>query len=164
MSAQRKLLYHDADLCMGCHACEVACKVEHDLPVGVNRVRIETGGPVLADGELKLSFKRIACQHCPKPACARVCPTAAIQKRADGIVVIDHALCNGCRACADACPYHAIQFHPDKGWAEICDLCAPRLDQGLAPFCLQHCMGSDLFFGTKEEFQQRKKRGVRRGS
>ncbi len=164
MSAHRKLLYHDADRCMGCHACEVACKAEHDLPIGVNRVRIVTQGPNLTDGKLTLSFKRIACQHCPNPPCARVCPTLAIQKRADGIVFIEHSLCTGCQSCASVCPYNAIQFNPHKNWAEICDLCADRLDQGLAPFCLQHCMGGDLFFGTREEFQRRKERGVRNGS
>jgi Fe-S-cluster-containing dehydrogenase component len=95
--------------------------------------------------------------HCPQPPCIKVCPTEAIKKRPDGIVFIDQSLCTGCQLCADACPYEAISFHPYQHWAEICDLCVNRLDEGLSPFCIQYCMSGALFFGTKDEFQQRKK-------
>jgi anaerobic selenocysteine-containing dehydrogenase len=57
--------------------------------------------------------------------------------------------------CSDACPFDAIGFHPQEHRAEICDLCADRLDEGLSPFCVQHCMSGALFFGTEEEFKQR---------
>ena len=157
MSVQKRFLYHDADLCVGCHSCEVACKVEHNLPVGVNRVHIINEGPTIVNGDLKLSFKHIHCRHCSHPPCIQACPTKAIKKRPDGIVFIDQSLCTGCQLCADACPYKAISFHPYQHWAEICDLCVNRLDEGLSPFCVQHCMSGALFFGTKDEFQQRKK-------
>lgn len=163
MSTQRRFLYHDADLCMGCHSCEVACKMEHDLPAGVNRVRIVTEGPTIVDGELKLSFKRIYCHQCPQSPCLEVCPTGAIKTRPDGIIFIDQSQCTGCRVCADVCPYDAISFHPYKLWAEICDSCFNRLDEGLPPFCIQYCMSGALFFGTEEEFQQRKQKMAVRG-
>ena len=163
MSTSRRLLYHDADLCMGCHSCEVACKLEHDLPVGVNRVRIITEGPIMVNGELKLNFKRVYCQQCPQPPCIKVCPNGAIIKRPDGVVYIDQPACNGCRACAEVCPYDAISFHPHKHWAEICNLCVDRLDEGLSPFCVKHCMSGALFFGTEEEFQQRRQKITARG-
>ena len=159
MGAQRRLLYHDPDFCVGCRSCEVACKQEHDLPVEVNRIRIITEGPTIVNGELKLSFKRVGCMHCPKPPCIKACPTGAIIKRPGGIVFIERSLCTGCQDCAQVCPYDAINFHTHKQWAEICDLCVHRLDEGLPPFCVQHCMGSNLFYGTKEEFQQMKKGG-----
>lgn len=153
-----RFLYHDPELCMGCRSCEVACKMEHDLPIGVNRVHIVTEGPRMDKGELKLSFKRVSCMHCPRPPCIKVCPTSAIKKRPDGIVYIDQALCTGCQDCAEACPYGAIDFHPYQNWAEICDLCVHRLDVGQAPFCVKHCMSGAIFFGTEEEFQQRKQK------
>ena len=158
MNTHGKFLYYDGDLCVGCHSCEIACKVEHDLPVGVNRVQILAEGPSIVNGELRLNFKRIACMHCPKPPCIEVCPTGAIKKRGDGVVFIDHYLCTGCQDCAEACPYDAIKFHPQNGWAEICDICAERLDEGFAPFCFQHCMSGALFFGTEEEFEERKRK------
>lgn len=156
LSTQRSFLHYDADLCLGCHSCEVACKVEHNLPVGVNRVRVITEGPTIVDGELKLSFKHVRCLHCPHPPCIQACPTGAIKKRPDSIVFIDQSLCNGCQECAEVCPYNAIGFHPHNHWAEICDLCAKRLDNGLSPFCVQYCMSGALFFGTEDEFQHRK--------
>lgn len=130
--------------------------MEHDLPAGVNRLRIVTEGPTIANGELKLRFKRISCMQCRQPPCLKVCPTGAIIRRPDGIVYIDQSLCTGCQTCAKACPYDAISFHPHKHWAEICDRCVERLDEGLRPFCVQHCMSGALFFGTEEESQQRK--------
>ncbi len=149
---------------MDCHACEVACKVEHNLPVGVNRIRIVTEGPTEDGSRLQRSFQRVACRHCPEPPCIEACPTSAITKREDGIVFIDHAQCNGCQSCAAACPYNAIGFHPDNNRAEICDLCRERLDQGLSPFCLQYCMGGSLFFGTEDEFRKRYEEGKGNGS
>lgn len=155
MSSQRRFLYHDSENCVGCHSCEVACKVEHSLPVGVNRVRISVEGPTVINGELRLNFRSVRCMHCAQPPCMEVCPTGAIQKRREGIVFIEHSLCNGCQDCAKACPYSAISFHPQDGRAEICDLCIDRLDENLAPFCVKHCMGEALFFGTEEEFKHR---------
>lgn len=158
MNNQIKLLYYDADLCVGCHSCEVACKLEYDLPVGVNRCYILSDGPTLVKGELQLKFKRVACLHCPEPPCAKICPTGAIKKRPDARIFIDICLYNGCQMCAEACPDNAIHFHPYKKWAEICDMCADRLDHGLPPFCVKHCMSGALFFGTKQDFLSRRKR------
>ena len=158
MSALEGVLYYDGELCVGCHSCEVACKVEHDLPVGVNRVGILVEGPTIINGELKQEFKRVGCKHCTQPPCIKVCPTGAIKKREeDGIVFIDQPLCTGCQLCAEACPYDAICFHPEKYWAEICDFCIDRLDKGLPPFCVQHCMSGALFFGTKKEYEERRR-------
>lgn len=147
---------------MGCHSCEVACKMEHDLPVGVNRMSVVVEGPYLVDGKLKLAFRRIHCRQCLHPPCIEACPDAAIIKRPDGIVYIEQSRCTGCQACAVACPYGAISFHPHKKRAEICDQCFRRLDDGLEPFCVKHCMSGALFFGTEEEFRKKKRLAVRR--
>ena len=156
MSKPERFLYFQGDLCMGCHACEVACKMEHHLPVGVNRARIVTAGPTLVKGKLELNFQRIRCMHCSDSPCVEACPSNAIYRRPDGIVIIDKSLCTGCRSCAVACPQGAVDFHPDSQIAEICDLCCNRLDEGNLPFCLKHCMSGALFFGTKEEFENMK--------
>jgi len=94
-----------------------------------------------------------SCNHCDKPPCAQVCPVRATYKRDDGIVIVDHHRCIGCRYCMIACPYNARQFnfkdnedwpnqeHPKRshGVAEACNLCAHRLDVGKMPACVEAC-------------------------
>ncbi len=157
MQTPNRFLFFNPELCLGCHACETACKVEHKLPPTVNRARIMTEGPVLVKDKLELHFQRIRCLHCSNPPCVEACPTKAIHKRPDGIVCIGEDLCTGCRLCKSACPHNAIDFNPDSNIAEICDLCVNYLDAGQLPFCLKHCMGKALFFGTEDEFEQAKR-------
>jgi Fe-S-cluster-containing dehydrogenase component len=75
------------------------------------------------------------------------CPLDAIEKRADGIVIIDEQLCDGCKACVSACPYNAIAFNEESGIAQKCNLCAHRIDKGLEPFCALCCEGQAIYFG-----------------
>jgi molybdopterin-containing oxidoreductase family iron-sulfur binding subunit len=91
------------------------------------------------------------CQHCAEPPCVDVCPTGASFKRADGIVLVDRHICIGCRYCMLACPYKARSFvHEEvtdqepnaprgKGTVESCNLCAPRIDAGGIPACVEAC-------------------------
>jgi molybdopterin-containing oxidoreductase family iron-sulfur binding subunit len=95
----------------------------------------------------------LLCNHCDKPPCAQVCPVQATYKRHDGIVIVDHHRCIGCRYCVIACPYNARYFNfkeseewPNKdlpkrshGVAEACTLCAHRLDRGQKPACVEAC-------------------------
>ncbi|MFC1493249.1 sulfate reduction electron transfer complex DsrMKJOP subunit DsrO, partial [candidate division KSB1 bacterium] len=95
----------------------------------------------------------LLCNHCENPPCAQVCPVQATYKREDGIVIVDHHRCIGCRYCMIACPYNARYFNfKDKeewdneerpkrshGVAEACNLCAHRLDVGEMPACVEAC-------------------------
>ncbi len=135
------------NLCLGCQACEIACKQEHDIPVGPRWIRVFTIGPVRKSGKLHLSFKMVRCVHCSKPVCIDSCPTKAISKRVDGIVLIDDELCIGCGACIEACPFGAPQFNPEKDTIEKCNLCAHRIDEGLSPACVLVCPTKALIFG-----------------
>ena len=98
------------ELCLGCQACEIACKQEHDIPVGPRWMRAITVGPEEVGGKLRLSFHHIRCMHCSEPPCIDACPVDAISKRIDGIVLINEELCIGCDACIEACPFGAPQF------------------------------------------------------
>ena len=94
----------DLGRCVGCDSCSIACKAQNATPRGVlwNKVlKYETG----AYPDSKLKFLPMQCMHCAEPECERVCPTGAISKRSDGIVVIDQDKCMGCRYCGLACPY-----------------------------------------------------------
>jgi tetrathionate reductase subunit B len=96
----------------------------------------------------------VMCQHCAQPPCVDVCPTGASFKRADGIVMVDRHACIGCRYCMMACPYKARSFVHEpqsgqkadvprgKGCVEGCNLCAPRIDRGGVPACVEACAAS----------------------
>jgi len=137
----------DADLCIGCQACEVACKQENNIPVGPRWIRALPVGPKEVGGELKMSFIVARCRHCADPPCIPVCPTDAITKRTDGIVLINPELCIGCEACIEACPFGSPQLNPRKGIIEKCTLCVHRIDQGLAPACFLACPTGAIDFG-----------------
>jgi Fe-S-cluster-containing dehydrogenase component len=116
--------------CMGCHACEVACKQEHALGVGPRLIRVREQGDV---------FTPVFCRHCAKPPCREACPAGAISRSARGIVRIDPERCIGCRDCVPACPFGAMQFDGRLEVAVKCDLCAARLEAGRKPACMSVC-------------------------
>ncbi len=136
------------ELCFGCYTCEVACKQEHDIPPGVNWIKVITVGPRNVDGKLALDFIPMTCRHCLKPPCIEVCPVnGAIAKLANGAVVIDYSSCIGCMSCADACPFHAIVADPANHAAAKCNLCLHLIEKGLKPMCVKHCPSGCLQFG-----------------
>jgi len=135
----------DHDLCWGCKTCEVACKQENRAPDGVKLVQVTEDGPREVDGRMTFSFRVNLCRHCDEPPCAEACADEAIEKRPDGIVVLDADACSGCQACIGACPYDAIAFDSPAGAARKCNLCHHRVDAGLLPacadnVCLAHCI------------------------
>jgi anaerobic dimethyl sulfoxide reductase subunit B (iron-sulfur subunit) len=95
----------------------------------------------------------VACNHCEKPICQEVCPTAAITKRDDGIVLIDQDKCVGCRYCEWACPYAAPQFDEDTGTMTKCTLCVDYIDAGQDPACVAACPSRALEVGELSELR-----------
>ena len=127
--------------CMGCHACEVACKQEHGLGVGPRLVRVLEKGP---------DFFPVYCHHCAKAPCKEACPVEAIYRNEQGIVLIDNDLCIGCRECVEACPFGAMQFEDHQEIALKCDLCIHRLDEGKLPACMSICPTGCIGFGGQK--------------
>lgn len=138
--------YIDSTRCTGCKTCMLACKDYRNLPPEINfrRVYEYAGGDWIADGEtwrhdIFAYYLSIAYNHCDDPACAKVCPTGAMHKRADGFVAVDPALCIGCKSCAMACPYGAPQFNAATGQMTKCDGCFNRVAEGKKPVCVDAC-------------------------
>jgi Fe-S-cluster-containing dehydrogenase component len=125
--------------CYGCQTCEIVCKSKNNLPEGVRWRRVRT---FTTETPPSLSSLSMACNHCKKPECMRVCPVNAYSKRADGIVVQNHSRCIGCKKCIKACPYEAPSFDPQEGKTSKCDYCADLVDQGLPPRCVETCPAS----------------------
>jgi len=139
--------------CIGCRACEIACKDKNGLPPGprFRRVQYIEGGAYPAVFAYKVNM---SCNHCEAPACLPACPTGAIWKRKkDGIVDIDSTLCIGCRRCEAACPYGAPQFDVEAGIVKKCNLCVDEIDAGRKPYCVMACMMRVLDIGPIEDIR-----------
>ncbi len=145
-------LTHDSSKCVSCEACEVQCKVHHNLPVGPNLCQIQRLSPEESSDPLDENFVFMSCFHCDEAACLDVCPTTAIRRREkDGIVHIEPVLCIGCTSCMSACAWGAIQWNPETKKATKCDHCMDRLDEGLKPSCVTVCLTSCLDYVPEEE-------------
>ena len=141
----------DTRRCIGCQACSVACKAEFAVPIGKTRSWVEYVEKGIYPNVTRTFLPRL-CNHCTKPACVRVCPTGATYKRKeDGIVVIDADICIGCKYCIQACPYDVRFINPLTGTADKCDFCLHRVEQGIAPSCVNTCQGKARIFGDMND-------------
>jgi Fe-S-cluster-containing dehydrogenase component len=127
--------------CMGCHACEVACKQEHALGVGPRLIKVIENSP---------DFIPVYCRHCAKAPCAEACPVDAISRNEKGIVLIDEDACIGCRDCIEACPFVAMQFDEQNEIAVKCDLCIERLAENKKPACISVCPTGCISLGGEK--------------
>lgn len=143
----RYSLLVDHDACIGCRACELACKQENRIPVGAQWIRVVQVGPMEVGGKMVMRFVPSRCRHCGKPPCIDACPEGAITRRDDGVVLIDPETCVGCKECIEVCPFGAPQIDPETGSAGKCTLCMHRIDQGLKPACVLACPTRAITFG-----------------
>ena len=140
----------DQNRCIGCHACTVACKQEHSVPLGVTRTyvkQVELG--VFPNPQRQFQVTR--CNQCNNPPCVAACPTTAMYRRPDGIVDFDRDRCIGCKACIAACPYDAIYIDPESHTAEKCNFCTNRIDIGLEPACVVVCPTQAILVGDMND-------------
>jgi len=140
----------DNRVCIGCHACTVACKSEHSVPIGVNRTwvkYIEKG--TFPDTRRHFSVQR--CNHCADAPCVEICPVTALYTRPDGIVDFDNDRCIGCKACMQACPYDALYLDPQTNTAAKCNYCTHRVDAGYEPACVVVCPVEAIVSGDLDD-------------
>ena len=145
---------HNNVECIGCRACEIACKDKNGLEAGprFRRVAYVEGGTYPDVFAYKVNM---SCNHCSEPACLPSCPTGAIYKRKkDGIVDIDSTLCIGCRRCEAACPYGAPQFIPEQNIVSKCNMCVDEIDAGRKPYCVMACMMRVLDIGDIDKLRE----------
>ena len=168
--------YTDTTVCIGCKACEVACKEWNGLPStngGANTLSgdsydntrrldgehwrhvkfIEQFGEDRAGGRWLMMSD--VCKHCVHAGCLEVCPTGAIIRTEFDTVVIQSDVCNGCRDCIAACPFGVIDVNPINNTAMKCTLCYDRMQAGLTPACAQACPTASIQFGTIAELRER---------
>ena len=173
--------YTDTTVCIGCKACEVACKEWNQLPStngGVNTLSgdsydntrrldgihwrhvkfIEQFTDTRQDGRWLLMSD--VCKHCVQAPCLEVCPTGAITRTEFDTVVIQSDACNGCRDCISACPFGVIEVNPASGTAQKCTLCYDRLQVGMEPACSKACPTQSIQFGKISDLRSRAQKRV----
>jgi Fe-S-cluster-containing dehydrogenase component/formate-dependent nitrite reductase membrane component NrfD len=144
----------DQERCIGCHACTVACKEEHQVPIGVFRTwvkYIETG----EFPESRRHFGVMRCNHCDDAPCIEICPTHSLFRRSDGIVDFDDRRCIGCKSCMQACPYDALYIDPNTNTAAKCNFCAHRVEKNLEPACVIVCPTQAILAGDLDDPRSR---------
>ncbi|MBI4525783.1 MAG: polysulfide reductase NrfD [Deltaproteobacteria bacterium] len=140
----------DQNRCIGCHACTVACKEEHNVPLGVFRTWVK----YVEKGEYPQTrryFAVLRCNHCDWAPCVEICPTVALYRRPDGIVDFDSDRCIGCKSCMQACPYDALYLDPNTHTAAKCNYCAHRVESGLEPACVIVCPEQAIIAGDLDD-------------
>lgn len=160
---QHASMLYDATKCVGCKACQVACKQRSNLPPTTDSEKIwEMPQDLSADvwtliklyeGEEGTSFVKANCMHCIEPACASVCPVAALEKTDAGPVVYHAERCIGCRYCMAACPFGIpkAQWYSNAPKIQKCDFCADRLADGGNPACADACPTGAISYGQRKD-------------
>ncbi len=173
--------FTDTSVCIGCKACEVACKTWNAVPedgieltgmsydntgeLGASTWRHvafieqiqrpgEATGADGADGSRWLMSSNV-CKHCTEAACLDVCPTGALMRTEFGTVVVQEDICNGCGYCVSACPFGVIERREGDGRAWKCTLCYDRIGDGLEPACAKACPTQSIQFGPVDELRER---------
>lgn len=154
-----KELFLDPSRCIGCRACEAACR-ECDSHKGESMIMVD-----FVDRSAGIATQPTVCMHCEDPVapCAQSCPANAILISDEGVVhQAEPSRCIGCRNCVYACPFGVPKFDTKARLMKKCDLCYDRTSQGLQPWCAQACPTDAIWYGTYEEFSlQRAGRAVR---
>ena len=171
--SERVGFFTDTSVCIGCKACEVACKEWNELPdnpLGFTGESYDNSGALGADRWRHVAFVEQAqpdteqmrwlmssdvCKHCTHAACLDVCPTGALFRTEFGTVVVQEDVCNGCGYCVPACPFGVIDRREGDGRAWKCTLCYDRLKDGMEPACAKACPTDSIQFGELDELRAR---------
>ena len=161
--------FTDSSICIGCKACEVACKEWNLVPEDGLRFlanSYDNSGGLGADTWRHVAFveqrtedgvrwlmNSDVCKHCTRAACLEVCPTGALFQTEYGTVVIQDDVCNGCGYCVPACPFGVIDRREGDGRAFKCTLCYDRLGLDLLPACAKACPTGSISFGPLDEME-----------
>jgi formate dehydrogenase iron-sulfur subunit len=174
--------FTDTSVCIGCKACEVACKEWNQLPekedeLGFLGQSLDNTGELngatwrhvqfidnvpdqtMGEGNGKaFLLMSDVCKHCKHASCLEVCPTGAIIRTEFDTVFIQEDVCNGCRDCIAACPYDVIDIDEERDVARKCTLCYDRLQGGMEPACAKACPTDSIQFGQLDELRERAKK------
>jgi formate dehydrogenase iron-sulfur subunit len=163
--------FTDTSVCIGCKACEVACKTWNDVPADgydLLGMSYDNTGSLNANTWRHVAFieqqveddtrwlmSSDVCKHCTHAACLDVCPTGSLFRTEFDTVVVQADICNGCGYCVPACPFGVIDRREDDGRAWKCTLCYDRIGDGLMPACATACPTESIQYGPLDELRER---------
>ncbi|MBI2162082.1 MAG: 4Fe-4S dicluster domain-containing protein [Candidatus Rokubacteria bacterium] len=175
--ARTLAMFTDVSLCIGCRACQVACKQWNQLaPEEPEWTGSYQNHPHFTDKSYRLvrffeetdakgqmqrwHMMSDVCKHCAQAGCLEACPTGAIYRTEYGTVNINQDICNGCRYCVSACPFGVVAFNHDTATATKCTFCNDRIHNGLGPACAKACPTESIRFGFRDELAVKAKQRV----
>jgi formate dehydrogenase iron-sulfur subunit len=185
-----KGMFVDTSVCIGCKACQVACKEWNELDGEPEHFQ-EVGGRLKAvnftgnsydntghlsatnwrhvrfietgsslEGNMAWYMMSDSCKHCQQAGCLEVCPTHALMRTDLDNVIVQQDVCNGCRACIPACPYGVISYNRNTGRVNKCTLCDDRIHDGLETACAKACPTDSIVFGEVDQLRARARQRV----
>ena len=173
--------FTDTTLCIGCKACEVACKQWNQLPADGYKLTgnsydntrhlsattwrhvafVEQARPADGTGKsVNWLMMSDVCKHCEHPGCMEACPTGALIRNEFGDVYLQPDICNGCGYCVPSCPFGVVDLNLDDGRAYKCTLCYDRQKDGLEPACAKAGPTDSITFGDLDELRERARERV----
>ncbi len=123
--------FTDTTICIGCKACEVACKQWNQLPadgyeftgdsydntshlMGTTWRHVafveKAAPPEAPPAETQWLMMSDVCKHCTNAGCLEACPTGAIVRNEFDDVYIQPDVCNGCGYCVPSCPFGVVDL------------------------------------------------------
>ncbi|MBE1462656.1 4Fe-4S dicluster domain-containing protein [Kibdelosporangium phytohabitans] len=174
---ERMGFFTDTSVCIGCKACEVACKTWNDVPaddLDLLGMSYDNTGSLNANNWRHVAFieqtvedntrwlmSSDVCKHCTEAGCLDVCPTGSLFRTEFDTVVVQADICNGCGYCVPACPFGVIDRREDDGRAWKCTMCYDRIGDGLMPACATACPTESIQYGPLDELRARADERVR---
>jgi len=174
----------DSTLCIGCKACEVACKewngvaadelvwsglsYDNTLSLGARTWRhvkfvegiSEAGKGGNDPAGSPWNFSSDVCKHCETAGCLEACPTGALVRTEFESVYLQPDVCNGCGYCVVSCPFGVVEKDEEDGRAFKCTFCYDRQKAGLTPACAKVCPTESIQFGELEDLRERAKQRI----
>ena len=151
-SMSRNCIVINLDRCIGCYACEVACKMENDVALGERWNKVVQVEPYGEFPHVSTYWLPVMCQQCEDSPCTHVCPTgASYRDEATGMVLVNKEKCIGCKYCMMACPYGVRSWNAAERVVEKCTLCAHLTKNGELPMCVRTCSAGARFYGDLDD-------------
>jgi len=145
----RKIVVSNPEKCSGCGLCEYVCSMANEKTFNPDKSRIRITRLGL------LTNVAVSCRKCEDPLCVASCPKNALsQEENTGIIHVNEHACTGCGWCIGACSFGALNLHPDKKIAYVCNSCIDTNSKG-EPQCVQWCHEKALQYVTTETLAQK---------